>query len=82
MFSTGPLGNPEAPQPKPVGAWAGYLIFGLFLLVLIVIEAQAAYNHEWTHVAGISVFALAFVMIPTGAWKLLRRAMRNHSAGR
>jgi hypothetical protein len=63
---------------KPTGAWAGYLIFGLFMLFLVVLDAQAAYNHEWSNVAGISVFALALAIVPTGGYKWLRRSLRSN----
>jgi len=64
---------PETPQHKPVGAWVGYLIFALMLLFLVVIAAQAAYEREWASCAGITVFTLAFLVVPTGGLKRLRR---------
>jgi hypothetical protein len=63
---------PEAPPHKTAGAWIGYLIFGLILLYLIVTDAQAAYESEWANVTGITVFALAFVIVPTGGLRWLR----------
>ena len=38
--------EPEARRQKPAGAWAGYLIFALCLMVLIVLDARAAYDHS------------------------------------
>jgi protein-S-isoprenylcysteine O-methyltransferase Ste14 len=75
---------PEAPQPKTAAAWVGYLIFALILLLLIVIDAQAAYEREWANVTGITVFTLAFVIVPTGGLRWLRRAVqaRKPPAGR
>jgi hypothetical protein len=66
----------EAPQQKPSGVWVGYLIFALILLSLIVIDAQAAYDREWANVAGITLFTLAFMIVPTGGLKRLRRSVR------
>jgi hypothetical protein len=51
-------------EHKTAGAWAGYLIFALILLYLIVIDAQAGYEREWARVTGITVFTLAFVIVP------------------
>lgn len=67
---------PEAPQHKAVGAWVGYLIFVLMLLFLIVIDAQAAYERRWANFAGITVFTLAFLVVPTGGLKWLRCLVR------
>jgi protein-S-isoprenylcysteine O-methyltransferase Ste14 len=65
----------EAPRQKPAGAWIGYLIFALILLFQIVIDAQAAYEREWANFTGITLFTLAFLVVPTGGLRwLLRRA--------
>jgi hypothetical protein len=69
--------EPEARRQKPAGAWAGYLIFALCLMVLIVLDARAAYDHSWAHFTGITAVILAFVIVPTGGVKWLRRALRG-----
>ena len=78
MTGTGlPGSEPDAPaasQHKVTGAWAGYLIFALILLFLIVIDAQFAYEREWRSFTGAAVFTLAFLIIPTGGLKWLRRS--------
>jgi hypothetical protein len=68
---------------KPAGAWAGYLIFALILLYLIVIDAQAGYEGEWANVTGITVFTLAFVIVPTGGLRWVRavRARKPPTGG-
>ena len=67
----------EASEHKPSGVWVGYLIFALILLFLIVIDAQAAYDRAWANVAGITVFILALMIVPTGGLKRLRRSVRG-----
>jgi hypothetical protein len=69
--------EPQAPRQKPTGAWAGYLIFALCLLVLISLDARAAYSHSWAQFTGITVFTLAFAIVPTGGVKWLRRSLRD-----
>ena len=69
--------GPDTRRRKSSGAWAGYLIFALFALFLVVFDAQAAYQGEWANVAGISVFTLLFLTIPTGAAKRVRRVLRD-----
>jgi protein-S-isoprenylcysteine O-methyltransferase Ste14 len=69
----------QARQQKTAGSWAGYLIFALFLLFLIVFDAQAAYQHQWANFTGITVFMLAFVIVPTGGAKWLRRSLRHRN---
>jgi hypothetical protein len=69
--------EPEARRQKPAGAWAGYLIFALCLMVLIVLDARAAYDHSWAHFTGITAVVLAFVIVPTGGVKWLRRSLRG-----
>jgi protein-S-isoprenylcysteine O-methyltransferase Ste14 len=69
--------EPEARRQKATGAWSGYLIFAMCLLVLGVFDAQAAYQHQWGRFAGTTVFALAFVIVPTGGVKWLRRSLRR-----
>ena len=69
--------EPEVRRQKPTGAWAGYLIFALCLLVLVVLGARAAYDHSWARFTGITVVTLAFVIVPTGGVKWLRRALRG-----
>jgi hypothetical protein len=71
--------GPDAPRRKSSGAWAGYLIFALFMLFLIVFDAQAAYQGEWANFAGITVFTLLFLTIPTGAAKRARRVLRDRA---
>jgi hypothetical protein len=66
----------EASEHKPSSVWVGYLIFALILLFLIVIDAQAVYDREWANVAGITLFTLAFMIVPTGGLKRLRRSVR------
>jgi hypothetical protein len=76
-------GSPGAASDEPevrrkrTGAWAGYLIFTLCLLVLIVLDARAAYDHSWARFTGITAVALAFVIVPTGGVKWLRRSLRG-----
>jgi len=67
----------EAPRPKPTGTWAGYLIFALCLLVLISLDAEAAYNDSWARFTGIVVVTVAFVIGPTGGVRWLRRALQR-----
>lgn len=57
--------------------WAGYLIFALCLLVLLGLDAQAAYDRLWAHFTGITVVALALVIVPTGGLKWLQRSLRG-----
>jgi hypothetical protein len=71
--------GPDEPRRKSSGAWAGYLIFALFLLFLIVFDAQVAYQGEWANFAGITVFMLLFLTIPTGAAKRVRRVLRDQA---
>ena len=71
--------GPDAGRQKSSGAWAGYLIFALFLLFLIILAAQAAYQGEWPNFAGITVFTLLFLTIPTGAAKRVRRVLRDRA---
>ena len=75
---------PGARRPRPAGAWAGYLIFGLCLLVFVVFDAQAAYAHQWSRLAVMIVITVAFVIFPTGGAAWLRRAVsrRRAAAGR
>jgi protein-S-isoprenylcysteine O-methyltransferase Ste14 len=81
----GGIGSPGAASGKPgtrqkvTGAWAGYLIFALCLLILIFFDAQAAYNHSWVQFTGITVVTLAFVVVPTGGVKWLRRSLRGRT---
>ena len=70
-------GKPEARGQKSSGAWAGYSIFALCLLVLIVLDARAAYDQSWAQFTGITVVTLAFVIVPTGGAKWLRRSLRG-----
>jgi protein-S-isoprenylcysteine O-methyltransferase Ste14 len=81
MAGTGPSATgsdtPEAQRQKPAGAWAGYVIYGLFLLFLIFFDARFAYNRRWADVAGVTVFTLIFMLVPTGGVKLLRRWLRG-----
>jgi hypothetical protein len=65
---------PEATQQKITGAWVGYLIFALILLYLIVLDAQFAYGREWRSFTGTTVFTLAFLIVPTGGVRWLRRS--------
>lgn len=69
-----------ARKARAAGAWAGYLIFGLCLLVFIAFDVQAGYNHEWSRLAGTIVLTLAFVTIPTGGAKWLRRELQRRRA--
>jgi protein-S-isoprenylcysteine O-methyltransferase Ste14 len=66
----------EEPQPKVAGAWVGYLIFALILAFLIVVGAQFADEREWANFTGITVFTLAFLIVPTGGASWLRRSWR------
>jgi len=70
--------GPGAARPKPAGAWAGYLIFGLCLLVLIVFDIQTATAHEWRQLAGWIAVTVGLILIPTGAATWLRRRFRRH----
>jgi protein-S-isoprenylcysteine O-methyltransferase Ste14 len=79
------LPEPESDAPEPrqheaSGAWAGYLIFSLLLLFLIVLGVQAAYDHRWASVAGVIVFLLVLFLVPTGGLKRLRRLAHNRKA--
>ena len=67
---------PEATQQKVGGAWVGYLIFGLMLLFLIVLDTHFAYGREWQSFTGTTVFTLAFLIVPTGGVRWLRRSWR------
>lgn len=71
---------PGARRRKAYGAWAGYLVFALSLLFLIVFDAQAVYQHQWANVAGITVFTLLFVIVPTGGAKWLRRVLGDRKS--
>jgi hypothetical protein len=73
--STGPDGRP----PKSSAAWVGNLIFVFFILFLIIYDAQAAYRHDWAYVAGITVFTLLFLTVPTGAAKRVLRVLRDRT---
>ena|SRR5215469_14367910 len=66
--------TPVATKQKVAGAWVGYLIFGLILLYLIVLDAQFAYGREWQRFTGTTVFTLAFLIVPTGGVRWLRRS--------
>jgi protein-S-isoprenylcysteine O-methyltransferase Ste14 len=67
---------PEAARQKVTGAWVGYLIFALILLYLIVLDAQFAYGREWRSFTGTTAFTLAFLLVPTGGARWLRRSWR------
>lgn len=69
--------EPEARQQEPTGVWAGYLIFALCLLFLIVLDVQYAYYHSWARFTGITVIALALVIVPTGGVTWLWRSLRD-----
>jgi len=71
--------GPDAQRRKSSGAWAGYLVFALFMLFLLVYDAQAAYQHEWANFAGITLFTLLLLTIPTGAAKRVRRVLRDRA---
>jgi hypothetical protein len=76
--SPGPVsGEPAVRRQKAIGAWVGYMIFALCLLVLIALGTRAAYDHSWATFTGISVVTLAFVIVPTGAVNWLRRSLRD-----
>lgn len=66
--------TPEV-RRRGTGAWAGYVIFALFLLFLLIFDAQAAVQREWANFTGITVFTLAFVIVPTGGAKWFRRSV-------
>jgi hypothetical protein len=66
-----------ARQRKAAGAWVGYLIFGLFLLFLIVLDAEYAYQRQWADIAGATVFILIYLIVPTRGAKWLRRVLRD-----
>jgi hypothetical protein len=72
----------QARQQRTAGSWAGYLIFALFLLFLIVFDAQTAYQHQWSSFTGITVFMLVFATVPTGGAKWLRRSLRHRISGK
>jgi len=76
------LDAPEAPQHRPAGAWVGYLIFALILLFQIVIDAQAAIHREWANFTGITIFTLAFLVVPTGGLRWLLRQVAHARTGR
>jgi uncharacterized integral membrane protein len=71
---------PEEPQHRVTGAWVGYLIFALILLFLLVLAAQAAYEHEWAYFAWVCVSTLTFFIVPTGGLKWLRRIAQSRKA--
>jgi hypothetical protein len=66
-----------ARQPKPSGAWAGYLIFTLCLLVLVAFAAEAGYDRQWPRLAGTIAVILAFLVVPTGGARWLRGEYRR-----
>jgi hypothetical protein len=68
---------PEAAQQKVAGVWVGYLIFALILLCLIILDAQFAYGREWQSFTGTTVFTLAFLIVPTGGVRWLRRSRQG-----
>jgi len=61
--------------PKPAGRWVVYLIFAMTLVWLIIMDAGAISGHQWTEVAGVTAFALLFVIVPTGGWRHIRGAL-------
>jgi len=67
----------EAAQQNVAGAWVGYLIFALILLCLIIVDAQFAYGREWQSFTGTTVFTLAFLIVPTGGVRWLRRSRQG-----
>jgi len=69
--------SPEARQRKAAGAWVGSLIFALFLLFLVVFDAQAVYQQVWPNVAGITVFTVLLLIVPTGVARRLRRVLSD-----
>ena len=75
-FSSDPA---EERRRRATGVWGGYLVFALFLLFLIVFDAQAIRQHQWGSVAGITVFTLLFLIVPTGGAIWLRRAFRDRN---
>jgi hypothetical protein len=77
-----PGDTPRARQQRTAGSWAGYLIFALFLLFLIVFDAQAAYQHQWASFTGITVFMLVFATVPTGGARWLRRSLLHRISGK
>jgi hypothetical protein len=84
MSGDGPLepapGSPEARRRAGAGTWVGYLMFALFLLFLIIFDAHAVYQREWANVAGITVFTLIYLIVPTGGARWLRRALRDRKS--
>lgn len=45
-------------------------------------DAQAVYQHQWANVAGITVFTLLFLIVPTGGAKRLRRLLTDRRSPR
>jgi len=84
MSGAGPLepppGSPEGRRRKAAGTWAGSLIFVLCLLFFLVFDAQAAYQHQWANVTGITVFAVLFLIVPTGGARWLRRVLKDRKS--
>jgi hypothetical protein len=68
---------PEGEGGRPAGSWAGYLIFGLFVLFLALFDARAVSEHAWPDVTGASVFLVGVLIVPTGGARWLRRALRD-----
>jgi len=75
-----PPDSPEAQRRKTAGKWVGYLIFALCLLLLIAFAARYAYQHQWADFAGVTVFTLLFLIVPTGGARWLRRALRDRKS--
>ena len=65
--------SPEARAHRATGVWVGYLIFALMLLLLIALDAQAAYQDQWARFTSYVVFTLVFLVVPTGGVKWIRR---------
>jgi protein-S-isoprenylcysteine O-methyltransferase Ste14 len=75
----GAKGTSSAPEERRsgTGTWVGYVIFALVLLFLLIFDVQAAVQRQWVNFTGITLFTLAFAVIPTGGAKWLRRSVRD-----
>jgi hypothetical protein len=63
------------------GAWVGTLLYALVLVYVVYFDVRVALQHRWPDFAGITVIALIFLTVPTGAVRWLRQVRRNRASG-
>ena len=79
----GPASDPpKARGRKATGTWAGFVIFALVLLYMIIFDARIASQHRWVNFTGITVFILVFVIVATGGAKRLRRVLKDRQSSK